>query len=197
MKKKQTRPPKFDYQSSAFLNEIESMAAKGYTDKDIAYGLVVKFGESLTPQHFKDLKNGRGEDGEETEVSREISAALTRGRASINLAVRSTYLKLALGGKVVSSTTRRKLITAEGNETESDVIQTTETELPPNLQALSTWLFNHDDEWREKTLEGKKLDITTGGGNSIAPRKVEINVVYNKKEDLEMQTRTDTDTKTE
>lgn len=40
------------------------------------------------------------------------------------------------------------------------------------------------------------MDITTGG-NSIAPRKVEINVVYNKKEDLEMQTRTETDTKTE
>lgn len=43
---------------------------------------------------------------------------------------------------------------------------------------------------------GESLDLTSGG-NSIAPRKVEINVVYNKKEDLEMQTRTETDTKTE
>lgn len=35
------------------------------------------------------------------------------------------------------------------------------------------------------------IDLTSGG-NSFAPRRVEINVVYNKAEDLEMQTRTDT-----
>lgn len=36
---------------------------------------------------------------------------------------------------------------------------------------------------------GESLDITSGG-SSIAPHKVNINVVYNKKEDLELQGKT-------
>lgn len=168
-KKKKTRPPKFDYLSDEFLLEIETMAAKGYTDKDIALGLVVKFGDAITPQYFKDLKNGKDENGDETEVSVEISAALTRGRATINLAVRSTYLKIALGGLKTKSITKRKIINSEGEVIDSDVMQETEIELPPNLNALSTWLFNHDQEWREKTIEGKRLDVTTNGKDINTP----------------------------
>ena len=38
----------------------------------------------------------------------------------------------------------------------------TETQMA-NPQALATWLFNQDEEWRKSVIEGKKLDVTTNG----------------------------------
>lgn len=82
--------------------------------------------------------------------------------------MRGAYLKAALGGKIVKnvSTVKRPVLNDDG-EQEYEVVkdpktgkektipktaiaqvQETEFEQPPNIQALSTWLYHHDPEWR-------------------------------------------------
>lgn len=178
--KKKTRPPKFDYESKAFLDYIEDLAQKGYTDKNISFALIQKFGETLTPQKFNEFKNEKDKEGNPTERGKKISEALARGRAKLNLIARDTYFKAALGGKKVKDIYR---IFAEykcgcgGSDRNCEmchgtgrvvsenkaVVQEVERVLPANLQALGTWLFNHDEEWRDKIIEGKKIDVTTKG----------------------------------
>ncbi len=173
--------PKFDYYSDPkFYQIIEDYAQKGLTDKNIAWALVKEYGDNLSPQYFSELKNEKDKNGELTERAKNISEALARGRDKINMVVRDTYLKSALGGKKVKTVVKRYVETScpcdgqNENCTECGgtgrifssnkaVMQESEIELAPNIQALGTWLFNHDDEWRQKTIEGKKLDITTKG----------------------------------
>lgn len=127
------RKPKFDYTSEDFLSLVESYAKKGFTDKEIAFAL------GLLPQTFCEKKS---------EYS-EISEVLARGRAQINAAVRAKFLAMALGGIKTKSTVVRKLRDSEGNLTGEDELQVSESELAPNLQAMSVWLYHHDEEWRK------------------------------------------------
>lgn len=141
---------RWDYESEEFSNAMENYAMKGLTDKEIAIEV------SLNPTYFLELKSKYDS----------ISDALARGRAKINSAVRQKYLAVALGGLKRKSTTRKLPSMMEsGRYIQEDgmvVMETTE-ELPPNPQALATWLFNHDEEWRKKVIDGKKLDVTTNG----------------------------------
>ncbi len=135
---------KYDYSSKEFTDRLEEFAKKGYTDKEIAFEL------DLNQTHFSELKNS----------VTEMSEALARGRAKINNIVRQRLLQVGLGGIKTKRITRRKL---EGLEGEGEVVLIEETELAPNANVLSTWLFNHDPEWRDAVLEGKRLDVTTNG----------------------------------
>lgn len=47
------------------------------------------------------------------------------------------------------STVVRKLKDQDGNLTGEEELQVSESELAPNLQAMSVWLYHHDDEWRK------------------------------------------------
>ena len=67
--------------------------------------------------------------------------------------------------------------------TDKAVIQEGETELPPNMQAISTLLYHHDPEWRK--VERKQDEDK--GDNRI--EGFDVTVVYNKKEDLDLQER--------
>ena len=171
---------KFDYNSEEFYNAIEQLAMKGMTDRHIARALVADFGESLNPNYFSSLKNEKDENGELTERAKGICEALARGREKINLLVRDTYLKTALGGKKTKDIVRAFVeykCDCKGHDNECPVcggigkyysetkaiIQEVEREMQPNIQALSTWLFNHDEEWKQAVIEGKKLDITSKG----------------------------------
>lgn len=189
-KSHKTNKPKFDYCGAEFLQEIETLAAKGFTDRAVAQALTAKFGEALNPTYFSELKNEQDADGSPTERGARISEALTRGRERINLIVRDTYLKTALGGKKVKTIVRRfaevkcecggdaacTLCSGTGRypapEKPVVVIEESEQELAPNVQALSTWLFNHDLEWRRLTIEGKRLDITSNGKDLLG--RIEI-----------------------
>jgi hypothetical protein len=172
--------PKFQYGSPEFLEKIEELAAKGLTDREIAHQLLIAFGEKLTPVKFSEHKNEKDKDGNLTKNARLMREALTRGRDKINMAVRSAYLQVALGGRKVKTVTRHYTqvpCACEGDDAhcpmcggtgympvkEKPVTQETEAELPPNHQALSLWLFNNDEEWRKKVVEGKRLDITSAG----------------------------------
>ena len=67
----------------------------------------------------------------------EITDVLARGRATITAAVRAKFLAVALGGIKTKSTVVRKLKDQDGNLTGEE-----------ELQAMSVWLYHHDDEWR-------------------------------------------------
>ena len=45
--------------------------------------------------------------------------------------------------------------------TDKSVVQEGETELAPNMQALTTWMYHHDPEWRkvERKLDEDASDI--------------------------------------
>ena len=141
--------PKHNYKSKEFLDNIESLAKKGYTDGEIAFTI------GLSVSEFSRKKTSQTQ----------IEQALTRGRQAVNTAIRQTYLAVALG-KVKTKTVTKKLVDGE-NEPVAIVFET-ETEQPPNPQALATWLFNHDEEWRQKTMDGKRLDLTTNGKDLFA-----------------------------
>lgn len=127
------RKPKYDYKGEEFLSLVESYAKKGFTDKEIAYAV------GLEPSYFYDLKG----------KILEISNVLARGRAQINAAVRAKFLAMALGGIKTKSTVVKKLRDIEGNLTGEEELQVSESELAPSLQAMSVWLYHHDEEWRK------------------------------------------------
>jgi hypothetical protein len=162
--------PKFNYDDDAFYMEIMANAMKGLTDSQISFALEDKFNQTLTAEVFSKMKNGKyeGWDEEQNKVrGGRLSQALAHGREKINSIIRGSYLKAALGGKMIhsKSTVVRRIRLSDGTETDNQEVQETnsEQELAPNLQALSTWLFNHDLEWKKAVIEGKKLDITTDG----------------------------------
>lgn len=127
------RKPKYDYKGEDFLSLVESYAKKGFTDKEIAYAI------GILPQTFCEKKS------EYTE----ISEVLARGRAQINAAVRAKFLAMALGKIKTKNTVVRKLRDMEGNLTGEEELQVSESELAPSLQAMSVWLYHHDEEWRK------------------------------------------------
>lgn len=53
--------------------------------------------------------------------------------------------------------------------TDKAVVQEGETELPPNMQAISTLLYHHDPEWRkvERKLDEENSDIPTDINHGI------------------------------
>lgn len=158
--------PKFNYNDNAFYREIENLALQGLTDAQIAVSLKDKFGEELASETFNRMKQGvyEGWTDEQNKMrSMLICQALAHGRTRINAIVRGAYLKSALGGKKIKSksTVTRKIKNEDGSYTDLMDVQVTDTEqeLPPNMQALATWLFNHDEYWKMAVIEGKRLDI--------------------------------------
>lgn len=54
-------PPKFNYDSEDFTDELLALAMQGYTDDEIADALEERFGQSLDPTTFSSMKNGHYE----------------------------------------------------------------------------------------------------------------------------------------
>lgn len=156
------RPKKFDYDSDDFYDEILALAMQGLTDAEIADNLGDKFGVSLSPEVFCTMKNGNYAQWSKKENqtrSERLNKVLARGRRKINSIVRGAYLKAALGGKKVKSkTVVSRKVRIDGVYTDDEEIQTSETEqeLPYNIQAMTTWLYHHDEEWRK--VERKQDD---------------------------------------
>ncbi len=162
--------PKFDYDSDEFYEEIYALALQGFNDAEIADGLEAQFGQTLTPTAFSLMKNGKYEAWTEEENKRRserLFKVLARGRRKITAIVRGRYLKCALGGIKTKnvSVVKRPVLNEETGEYEDVVVQKNESEFesPPNIQALSTWLFHHDPEWRkvQRGLDAEVADIPT------------------------------------
>ena len=161
------RQPKFNYDSDDFYDEILALAMQGLTDAEIACSLEEKFGNGLDEQTFNCMKNGNyigWSDEENKKRSERLLKVLARGRIKLNSIIKGAYLKGALGGKKIKSkTTVRRKLKVDGVYTKDEEIQTSETEqeLPYNMQALATWLYHHDKDWRkvERKQDEESNDI--------------------------------------
>lgn len=153
--------PKHNYDGEDFYIDIGTYALQGMNDAEIADAL------DLDPEAFSTMKNGKyiGWDDEQNERrSSRILKVLARSRRKTTALVRGAYLKAALGGKKVKNVakTKRPLFNDDGTpqikivngkeEQEYQVLQVSETEFeqPPNIQALATWLYHHDPDWRRR-----------------------------------------------
>lgn len=145
--KRAGRKPKFDYTSEDFLSTVETYAKKGFTDKEIAFAL------GMNPTYFCEIKSSTSE----------LSEVLARGRATVTATVRAKFLAMALGGIKTKSVTVRKLKDKDGNLTGDEDVQSIESELAPNLQAQSVWLYHYDEDWKktERKQDEDANDIPT------------------------------------
>lgn len=143
------RPPKYDYDGDDFYDEVFFLAFNAATDAEIAYSM------GLTETAFNLMKNGKYDKWSKEDNQRRsdrLVKVLARARKKITQAVRTKYLQSALGGQDVENvaTTKRHLI-VNGKVTEDWEVQTTTTKTKtlPNMQALATFLYHHDAEWRK------------------------------------------------
>lgn len=147
--------------------------------------------DGLDPTVFSDMKNGRYQNWTEQENklrSMLINQVLQRAREQLKLVYKGVYDKLALG-KVktkTTTTTERNTVNRDGTPFTEKTTTTTTQELPPNLQALTMWRWHHDPEFKNAMREMKKMDVAVEDKNID---KIKINVVYNKKEDTDLQDR--------
>ena len=162
--------PKHDYDSIDFYKRIEQLAMNGYTDEEIANEL------DLSRVVFTCMKNGNYENWTDEDNKRrggQISNVLAHGRTKIVALLRGVYIKGAIGGKKTKSRivkfvqdkcecmgADKKCPYCGGTGwvtlTDKAVVQETEMELPPNMQAIATLLYHHDPTWRK--MENKQTD---------------------------------------
>ncbi|MBQ3765894.1 MAG: hypothetical protein II874_04075 [Bacteroidales bacterium] len=127
-------------------------------------------------------------------------------------AARSTYYQMALGQRKTSIVRRNAVqkrcpccfendmtpkedCTRCGGTgwyylTDKVITEESEMEIAPNMQALATFLYNNDPEWRENILRKKREEAeaaAAGGDSSGLPTAVNIRITYNQKEDLALQ----------
>ncbi len=115
-----------------------------------------------------------------------ISQVLSRARVKLNLLYKGVYDKVAMGKWKTKTVTTvvRDGVDKEGNRVKDTTTTTTEQELPPNMQALTTWRFHHDPEFKKTLQQMKKMDVSL---EDKTIDKIKVNIVYNKKEDTELQ----------
>lgn len=145
--------------------------------------------DSLTPEVFSKMKNGNYEGWNEQENklrSMLISQVLSRARVKLSLLYKGVYDKFAMGKWKTKTVTTvvRDGYDKEGNKVNDTTITTTEQELPPNLQALTTWRYHHDPEFKKTLQQMKKMDVSV---EDKTIDKIKVNITYNKKEDTELQ----------
>ena len=157
--------PKHDYDSIDFYKRIEQLAMNGYTDTEIANEL------DLSADVFGSMKNGNYQCWDEEEKKRrgdEIHRVLAHGQTRILALLRGTYIKGAIGGKKTKSRivkyvqdkcecmgADKKCPYCGGTGwvtlTDKAVVQESEMELPPNMQAIATYsitTIQHGARWR-------------------------------------------------
>lgn len=132
---------KYEYTSQEFLDSISEMAGAGMTDVEISLNL------GLAAETFCRNKKRYPQ----------LRQALSHARAKVNAAVRQRYLQTGLGGLTVQTITKRTL---QGGVEETTI---STTELPPDARVLANWLSLHDEDWKQKSIELKRLDLTSNG----------------------------------
>lgn len=187
-----------DYEIAMHLGEevrkiIEDRNNKIIDDAETPDDIILEDTENipdgLAPEVFSRMKNGNYDKWTEQENklrSMLIGQALSQARVKLNLLYKGVYDKLAMGKWKTKSTTKveKNTINKEGNPYTETVTTITEQELPPNMQALTTWRYNHDPEFKKTLQQMKKMDVSV---EDKTIDKIKVNIVYNKKEDTELQ----------
>ena len=147
--------PLYDYDNDEFYSAVEQLARNGARDREIAVGLKNLIGLRLSPEEFSRMKHGKYENWDDEENKRRgsrLTQVLADARDDVNRVVKAVYLSTALGKqKYKTVTTLKKRLKIDGELTDNEEIQTSETvyEIPPNMQAMATWLYHHDEDWRK------------------------------------------------
>ena len=187
-----------DYEIAMHLGEevrkiIEDRNNKIIDDAETPDDIILEDTENipdgLAPEVFSRMKNGNYDKWTEQENklrSMLIGQALSQARVKLNLLYKGVYDKLAMGKWKTKSTTKveKNTINKEGSPYTETVTTITEQELPPNMQALTTWRYNHDPEFKKTLQQMKKMDVSV---EDKTIDKIKVNIVYNKKEDTELQ----------
>ena len=188
-----------DYEIAQFIgDEIRSIVRQRYEDAIGAAETPEQIPEepkydeipnSRTPEVFAKMKNGNYEGWTEQENklrSMLISQVLQHARGQLRLVYKGVYDKVALGKIKTKTTTtqERNTVNKNGEPYTETVTTTTMQEMPPNLQALTMWRWHHDPEFRKSMTQMKRMDVSV---EDKSIDKIKINVVYNKKEDTDLQ----------
>ena len=187
-----------DYEIAMHLGEEVRRIIEGRNNKiiddaetpdDIVLEDTENIPDSLAPEVFSRMKNGNYDKWTEQENklrSMLIGQALSQARVKLSLLYKGVYDKLAMGKWKTKTTTKveKNTINKEGTPYTETTTTITEQELPPNMQALTTWRFNHDPEFKKTLQQMKKMDVSV---EDKTIDKIKVNIVYNKKEDTELQ----------
>lgn len=147
---------KVDFSDPETLILIEGYARDGFDDLQIAALL------GYNSSYFSGLKNSKDE----------ISKALKRGRKPLEIMVENSLFKRATGMKI-KTIIRKWMVLPDGTQTDTEIIQETESELPPDTGAAMAWLKNKKpDVWNKQPI---KIDSTTNG-DSLNDKPFVINI---------------------
>jgi len=138
------RKPKYDFTDKDLLATIEGFIRDGWDNKQVAKYL--KYNNT----HFSELIGKYPE----------LSEAIRRGRKPIIFAVENSLIKRCMGLKV-KSTTKRWMVGPDGKQSDTEILQETETEIPPEPKSIMFFLTQRKPELYNK--QPQKVDITTGG----------------------------------
>jgi hypothetical protein len=167
------RIPKHNYKDPYFLLEIEGLARDGASDKELAEYL------GINPAYFCEIKKKYPE----------FSDAIARARRPLNVIVENALYKRTIGMKVKTITRRylEKKCTC-GNDpkckqckgvghyklVDTEVVQETETELPPDPFSIKNWLMaKKPDTWNKEPLKVEHSGEVKGQGVTLIFNEVE------------------------
>lgn len=185
------RKPKYDYQSQEFLDKVAVLAKQMYTDKEIALSL------GLSAEEFCRKKGNIPQ----------LTQVLQQARAQVCATIRGAFIKSAIGGRVVTRTEYVKkkcpkcagkglIVDSDSGEVEecpncggtgwirlTDKAIVVEQTIPPSVQAQTTLLLAYDEDLKKRLKRNDESDLNKITG-------IDVEVTYNKKEDLDLQKRT-------
>ncbi len=138
------RHARYDFTDKDFLATIEGLIRDGWDNKQVAEYL--KYNET----YFSKL----------TVKYPQLGEAIIRARKPITFAIENSLIKKCMGMKV-KSVTKRWLTGPDGKQTDIEIIQETETELPPDGRLIQFYLSQRKPEVYNK--QPQKIDVTTDG----------------------------------
>lgn len=140
------RHTKFDYDGDEFYDEVFFYAFNGASNAEIACAM------GLSPNTFGKMVAGHYERWNEKEnkhYSERLARVLERARKKTLQIVKAKYIEEALGGKRRLVHEVHRKLRKDGEYTDDEEIQSTYAVTQPNMQALATFLYHHDPEYRK------------------------------------------------
>lgn len=174
--------PKYDYDSDYFYQRIQESADRQMQENHIVWDKVIAQELGIGANTFSMMKTGdycEWTREENEKRSARIQELLSRARASVEPEVWKMVLEMGLGKVQAQDITFDKIADKIQNEQRITVHK-----LPPNLNALQMWLRHHSQMYRSIESGDMEKNDSDNRVNGF-----DVTVVYNKKEDLDLQER--------
>lgn len=146
---------KHDFTDRDLLVTIEGLIRDGWDNRQVAKYL------GYNNTYFSELVGKHAE----------LAETITRARKPLTFNVENSLYKRAVGMKV-KTVTKRWMVNADGKQTDVEIIQETESEIPPDVKAQQLWLSQKKPEiWNKQP---QKIDATTNGKDLNSNIVIEI-----------------------